>query len=273
MPVFAMDHKPCFDYRKAHALVRVNLYIRDLKILCFKNLDCLFVVFNPEIWVERASLQSVPSVLVCACRCNLLAIACMCVGLQEQLARTQVALEQWKSNDSVQLESARHDVIRLRGQLEAQVESAKVASAQCKSAQSELKTLRQQIESRNQSSLSGQSELAWKGLLESAKQESATQLESVSRELKAQTELTRNTQAELSSVRHQLHCTKSELASVCEQHRSQTESSKTQQEQMQQRGHEQKSQAVWQAEQLKGSETELQEARRECQHLKVACRT
>ncbi|KAL3134945.1 hypothetical protein ABBQ32_007905 [Trebouxia sp. C0010 RCD-2024] len=189
-------------------------------------------------------------------------------GLQEQLARTQVALEQWKSNDSVQLESARHDVIRLRGQLEAQVESAKVASAQCKSAQSELKTLRQQIESRNQSSLSGQSELAWKGLLESAKQESATQLESVSRELKAQTELTRNTQAELSSVRHQLHCTKSELASVCEQHRSQTESSKTQQEQMQQRGHEQKSQAVWQAEQLKGSETELQEARRECQHLK-----
>ncbi|KAL3146789.1 hypothetical protein ABBQ38_014771 [Trebouxia sp. C0009 RCD-2024] len=183
-------------------------------------------------------------------------------GLQEKLARTQAALEQWKSNDSVQLESARHDIIQLRDQLEAQVESAKVASAQCKSAQTELKTLRQQVESRNQSSLSGQSEL------ESAKQESTAQLESVSRELKAQTELTRNTQAELSSVRHELQCTKSELARVCEQHRAQTESSKTQQEQMQQEVHELKSQVEQQTEQLTGAENELQVARRECQHLK-----
>ena len=58
-----------------------------------------------------------------------------CAGLQEQLSRSQAALEQWKVNDSVQLEAARDDISRLKQQLEAQTESAKVASAQCKSAQ------------------------------------------------------------------------------------------------------------------------------------------
>lgn len=97
-------------------------------------------------------------------------------GLQEQLARVQQALDQWKVNDSVQLESARTDLTRLRQQLEAQTESAKVASAQCKSAQLELKAVKRQLTAQTATAESAQSEAA---------QADAAQLETTQLELEA----------------------------------------------------------------------------------------
>ena len=71
---------------------------------------------------------------------------CVCIAeLEERLSRQQRALDEWKANDSVQLESARADIAKHKEQLKAQTESARVASAQCKSAQSELKTAKQQL--------------------------------------------------------------------------------------------------------------------------------
>ena len=187
-----------------------------------------------------------------------------CSGLQEQLARTQAALEQWKSNDSVQLESARLDLIRLRDQLEAQTESAKVASTQCKSAQTELETLRQQLANSSQSSLSQQSDF------ESAKLKLAAQLESVSRELETQTKLSHDSEAELSSVRRELECTKSNLVSVGEALRLEKQSNKTQEEHVQQQKSELSSQVKKHAEQLRGAEDEMLKGRRESEQLKVS---
>ena len=86
-------------------------------------------------------------------------LVCVWTGLQEQLSRSQAALEQWKVNDSVQLEAARNDISRFKQQLEAQTESAKVASAQCKSAQAELKSARQQMAAQHETSRSAQAEL------------------------------------------------------------------------------------------------------------------
>ena len=164
----------------------------------------------------------------------------------------------------MQLESARHDLIRLRDQLEAQTESCKVASAQCKSAQTELKTLKQQLMTRSQSSLSEQSSF------ESAKIELTAQLESVTCELNTQTELSRDSQAALSSVMHELECTKIELVSVGEALRLEKESSKAQVEQVQQQKSKLKTQVTQHTEQLRGAEDELLKARRDSEQLKVS---
>ena len=163
----------------------------------------------------------------------------------------------------MQLESARHDLLQRKDQLEAQTESAKVASTQCKSAQTELKTLRQQLVSHSHSSLSGQSDL------ESAKLELAAQLEAVSRELEHQTELAHNSQAELSAVKRELEGTRNELGSVGKQHRLHTEASQAQMEQVQRKMSDLKTQVEEQDEQLKGAEAEAVEANRDREQLKV----
>ena len=80
-------------------------------------------------------------------------------GLEEQLLRMQAALDQWKTNDSVQLEAARKDMEKLKQQLEAQTESAKVASNQCKSTQTELKAVRQQLATQAAATQAGQAEI------------------------------------------------------------------------------------------------------------------
>ena len=164
----------------------------------------------------------------------------------------------------MQLESARHDLIRLRDQLEAQTESSKVASAQCKSAQTELEALRQQLANRSQSSLSQQSDF------ESAELKLTAQLESVSCELETQTKLSHDSQAELSSVRRELECTKIDLVSVGEALRLEKQSNKTQEEHVQQQKSELSSQVTEHAEQLRGAEDEILKGRRESEQLKVS---
>ena len=164
----------------------------------------------------------------------------------------------------MQLESARHDLVRVRDQLEAQTLSSKVASAQCKSAQTELETLKRQLANHSLSSLSEQSNF------ESAKCQLNAQLDSVSHELKTQAKLSHDSQAELSSVRCELECTKIELVSVGEALRLEKESSKAQEEQMQQQKSELRTQVKEHAEQLRRAEGEYLKASRESEQIKVS---
>lgn len=183
--------------------------------------------------------------------------------LQEQLSRAQAALEQWKANDSVQLEAARHDISKLKEQLEAQTESAKVASAQCKSAQKELKAARQLIATQQEASQSSQGEL------EEARQSLVTQHESTQSELShVRQQLAR--QIETSKVQQQqLQLRIAELESHNEQVQVQIGSSHGQQEQMQLKIIEMETHIGQQAEQLSKAEEEAQKAARNCDGLKV----
>ena len=118
--------------------------------------------------------------------------------LEQRLSRQQQALEEWKANDSIQVESARADIAKLK----AQTESARVASAQCKSAQTELKATKQQLAAQAKSAQ-----------LEAAQAESI-RLESAQRELAALREATQQQDesrarhvAELQGTAHELHST------------------------------------------------------------------
>lgn len=107
---------------------------------------------------------------------------CVCIAeLEERLSRQQQALDEWKANDSVQLESARADIAKLKEQLKAQTESARVASAQCKSAQSELKTAKRQLAAQPNSAQLAAAQLESAQLREQLK----TQAESTQHELNA----------------------------------------------------------------------------------------
>lgn len=120
------------------------------------------------------------------------------------MSRQQQALEEWKVNDSIQVESARADIAKLKDQLKAQTESARVASAQCKSAQTELKATKQQLAAQAKSAQ-----------LEAAQAE-LTRLESAQRELAALREATH--QHDDSRARHvaELQGTVHELQSAVE---------------------------------------------------------
>ncbi|DBA88434.1 TPA: hypothetical protein ACH3X2_004924 [Trebouxia sp. C0005] len=180
-------------------------------------------------------------------------------GLQEQLSRSQAALEQWKVNDSVQLEAARDDISRLKQQLEAQTESAKVASAQCKSAQAELKSARQHLAAQHEKSCSAQAEL-----------------ESVRQQLTAQCETSQSAQAEVASMsqsyRTQHETAQSELASVREELAAQIASSNEQQHQTQLKMAELEAQHGKQAEQLRRTQEEAQIMARDSRQLQTSQR-
>ena len=180
----------------------------------------------------------------------------VCTGLREQLSRSQAALEQWKVNDSVQLEAARDDSSRLKQQLEAQTESAKVASAQCKSAQAELKSARQQLAAQHEISRSAQAEL-----------------ESVRQQLTAQREMSQSAQAEVASLSHSYrtqHVTaQGELASAREELAAQIASSRRQQHQMQLNIAELPAQHGQQAEQLRKAQDKAQITTQDNRQLQV----
>ena len=178
-----------------------------------------------------------------------------CAGLQEQLSRSRAALEQWKVNDSVQLEAARDDISRLKEQLEAQTESAKVASALCRSAQAELKSARQQLAAEHETICSAQAEL-----------------ESM-RQLTAQRETSQSAQAEVASMsqsyRTQHETAQGELASVREDLAAQITSNREQQHQMQLTIAELEAQHGQQAEQLRKTQEEAQIVTQEKRQLQV----
>ncbi|DBA73252.1 hypothetical protein WJX77_012686 [Trebouxia sp. C0004] len=180
-------------------------------------------------------------------------------GLQEQLSRSQAALEQWKVNDSVQLDAARDDISRLKQQLEAQTESAKVASAPCKSAQAELKSARQHLAAQHETSRSFQAEL-----------------KSVRQQLTAQREASQSAQAEVASMsqsyRTQHETAQGELASVSEELAAQIARSREQQHQMQLKIAELEAQHEQQAEQLRRAHDESEIATQDNRQLQASQR-
>lgn len=183
-------------------------------------------------------------------------LVCVWTDLQEQLYRSQAALEQWKLNDSVQLEAARNDISRLKQQLEAHTESAKVASAQCKSAQAELKSARQQMAAQYETSRSAQAEL-----------------ESMRQQLTAQRETSQSAQAEVASMSQscttQHETAQGELASAREELAAQMASSREQQHQMQLKIAELEAQHGQQAEQLRRIQEEAQIITQDNRQLQV----
>ena len=177
-------------------------------------------------------------------------------GLEEQLSRMQAALDQWKTNDSVQLEAARKDVEKLKQQLEAQIESAKVASSQCKSTQTELKAVRQQLATQAVATQAGRAEI-----------------DSLRQELATQTEVSSSAQTELDSVRDslraQLSTTQAELANLQQQLSLRDESGASERKGFEIQTAELENSNRQQAEQLQKAEDEVQAMAFECRHLKV----
>ena len=177
-------------------------------------------------------------------------------GLEEQLSRMQAVLDQWKTNDSVQLETARKDLDRLKQQLEAQSESAKVASSQCKSAQTELKAVKQQLATQTAATQAGQAEI------DSLKQDLATQAEISS---SAQTEL----DSDRDSLRAQLSTSQAELANLQQQLSLRDESGASERKDFDIQTAELESSNRQQAQQLQRAEDEVQAMAFECRHLNV----
>ena len=184
-------------------------------------------------------------------------------GLLEQLSRTQDALEQRETNDSVQLEAARHDLIRLKDKLDAQTESAKFASTQCKAAQSDLKTLRQQLATQSQANQLGQAEP------ESVRQTLAAQLEDSELQFRTQTQLRQQSLSDLDALKAEFLSAKAELTSLSETHRAHSESSQASQETWRQETAELKLHIKDQAELLRLAEEAALKTLREYEQLKV----
>lgn len=159
----------------------------------------------------------------------------------------------------MQLQAARKDISKVKGQLEAQTESAKVASAQCKSAQAELKAVRQQLAAQLETHRSAQSEI------ESMRHQTATQHEAC-----------QSSQAELNSVsqsfRIQQEAAEGELASMRAELTAQVELNREQQQQLQLKVTELETQNCQQAEQLSRAQGAAERAVQDQGQLKVGDR-
>ena len=140
-----------------------------------------------------------------------------------------------------------------------------MASTQCKAAQSDLKTLWQQLATQSQANQLGQAEL------ESVRQALAAQLADTELQLRTQTQLRQQSLSNLAKSESELTSAKAELKSMSETHRAHSEASQASQETWRQETAELKLHIKDQAERLKHSDEAVLNTLRECEQLKVGC--